>query len=278
MADFSGKVVVVTGAGSGIGFALCRAFAQAGAYVALNDLDGPLTEDAAARINTAVGEDRVLPYVVDVADVKGIQAMIDDMAEQHGRLDIVIANAGLSLFGSFLDYTLEQYDRLTAVNMRGTFFTAQAAARQMIAGNTENGRVLLVSSTVGKRAFLGLGPYGVTKAAIIHMARTLAIEVGEYGITVNTITPGAILTERTRADDPAYDANWASVSPTGRVGYVEDIAAVAMFLSSPGARQITGQNIIVDGGWTLQSINPSSYAAGLPDHPKESSKIRNNKL
>jgi NAD(P)-dependent dehydrogenase (short-subunit alcohol dehydrogenase family) len=269
MADFSGKVVVVTGAGSGIGFALCQTFANAGAYVALNDLDGPLAEDAAARINMAVGEDRVLPYVVDVADVRGIQAMIDDMAEQHGRLDIVIANAGLSIFGRFLDYTPEQFDRLTAVNIRGTFFTVQAAARQMIARNTKDGRILLVSSTVGKTAFLGLGPYGVTKAAIIHMARTLAIEVGEYDITVNTITPGAILTERNLVNDPVYDANWASVTPTGRVGYVEDIAATAMFLSSPEARQITGQNIIVDGGWTLQNISPSSYLAGLPKHHQE---------
>lgn len=259
MDNFDGRAIFVTGAGTGIGFGLCQAFATAGAIVALNDVDKRVAEEAAARIKTAVPTALIFPYAFDVADVLTTQAAINDFADRHGRLDIVIANAGITQYGKFLDYTVVDFDRVTAVNLRGTYFTAQAAARKMIEWGVADGRILLMASVTGQRAFKSLGTYGVSKAGIIHMARVLALELGEFGITVNAICPGAVVTERTVSDDPDYAVKWAGVTPDGRVGQVDDIVAAALFLASPGARHVTGQTIQVDGGWTLRSPVPADH-------------------
>ena len=261
--------VIVTGAGVGIGYALARSFAQAGAQVALNDLDGALAERAAQTLNAEIGAERVAAYGLDVSDVAAVRQMVAGAAERFGGLDIVVANAGITNYGSFLDYTPEAFDRLTSVNLRGSYFTAQAGARAMIARQTP-GRILLMSSVTGLRAFRNLSAYGITKAGLRMMASTLALELGPHGITVNAIGPGAILTERTQADDPNFEENWAGVTPTGRTGYVEDVVAAARFLASPQAAHITGQTLMVDGGWTLHSPLPRAH----PDMPKASSQLK----
>lgn len=266
---YSGKVVFVTGAGVGIGFALCKAFALAGATVALNDLDSALAAASAHTINTSIGATRVEPVALDVADVDVVRAAVAGVVQRHGRLDVAIANAGLTNYGGFLDYTPQAFDRLLGVNLRGSYFTAQAAARVMVEKNI-SGRILLMSSVTGTRAFLNLSAYGLTKAGIQHMARALALELGPHNITVNAITPGAILTERTLADDPNYEDNWASVTPARRVGYVDDIVATAMFLASDEAKHITGQSLVVDGGWSLASPLPAEH----PEKPDAGSKLR----
>jgi glucose 1-dehydrogenase len=259
MSDFSEKAILVTGAGTGIGYALCRAFAQAGAIVALNDIHATLCREAAQHINSDLGVERVHAFSGDVADVEVVRTISHQFAEMTGRLDIVIANAGVTNYGEFLTYTPEAFDRLMGINLRGSFFTAQTAARLMIDFHIP-GRIILMSSVTGIQAHLNLGCYGITKAGIRMMAKTIALEVGRYGITVNAISPGATLTERTLHDDPDYERNWASVTPTGRVGYVEDVVAAALYLASPEARHVTGQTLVVDGGWTLQSPLP-------PEHP-----------
>jgi 3-oxoacyl-[acyl-carrier protein] reductase len=261
---FAGKTVFVTGAAVGIGFGLCRAFAEAGALVALNDVNEALAQTAAAKINANLPAPTVTPYTFDVAEVTAVQNAITHFAQQHGRLDIVIANAGITQYGKFLEYTAADFDRVMGVNLRGSYFTAQAAARQMIElgmanAHSPDGRILLMSSVTGLRAFKSLGTYGISKAGIIHMARVLALELGAVGITVNAICPGAIVTERTVADDPDYAAKWGGVTPDGRAGEVEDIVAAALFLASPAARHITGQTIQVDGGWSLRSPTPEDH-------------------
>jgi 3-oxoacyl-[acyl-carrier protein] reductase len=268
--DFQDKVALVTGAGVGIGFAICQALAEADAWVALNDLDDALAEQAAEQINDTLGRQRVFAYAGDVADSTAVSHIISHFATEHGRFDIAIANAGITNYGPFLDYGPEAFDRVMAVNLRGSYFTAQAAARQMIDLGTENGRILLMSSVTGSVAYPNLSAYGISKAGIQHMAKVLAVELGGYGITVNALCPGAILTERTLKDDPAYAANWQGVTPNGRVGHPDDIAAAALFLASPAARHITGQTITVDGGWTQQSPIPEA----TPELPEESSKLR----
>lgn len=269
MGKYEGKTIFVTGAGRGIGYGICEAFAREGALVGLNDIDAALAQGAASAVNEAIGSERVFPFSGDVADVVVVRQMLQQFVARFGRLDIAFANAGITNYGSFLDYTPEAFDRLVGVNLRGSYFTAQTAARLMIEQQIA-GRILLMSSITGFRAFLNLGCYGMTKAGIRMMAQSLALELGRYGITVNAISPGATLTERTLQDDPNFEANWASVTPTGRAGSVADIAAVALFLASPEARHITGQTIQVDGGWTLQSPLPS----GHPEMPEYSSRLQ----
>jgi NAD(P)-dependent dehydrogenase (short-subunit alcohol dehydrogenase family) len=269
MSRFRNRAVLVTGAGVGIGYAICRGFAQQGAMVALNDMNESLAQDAARNLNNELGCECVFPYGFDVADVKAVRRVLADIVERFGRLDVVAANAGITNFGSFLEYTPEAFDRLTAVNLRGTYFTAQAGAQAMI-GHNLPGRIILTSSVTGIQAFHNLSAYGVTKAGILMMAKTLAGELGVHGITVNAIVPGITKTDRTLADDPHLEENWPDVLFTRKVSDPEDVAAVALFLASDEAKQITGQAIVVDGGWVIHSPIP----AGHPDIPPASSQLR----
>ena len=146
---YTQQVVIVTGAGAGIGFALCKAFAQAGATVALNDLNPTLAKSAAQQINDEVKRDAVVGLPFDVADVQAVRLAVTDVALRFGRVDVAIANAGLTNYGSFLEYTPEAFDRLMNVNLRGSYFLAQAAAREMVA-RKQPGRILLMSSATGR--------------------------------------------------------------------------------------------------------------------------------
>jgi len=256
--SLSGKVALVTGAGIGIGFGLCRALATQGAIVALNDVNEALAARSAATINAEIGTERVFAFAADVSDVEKLRNMTGVIAERFDRLDIAIANAGITLSGKFLEYEPVDFDRLMAVNLRGSYFTAQAAARIMVERNT-GGRIILLSSVTGVQGFRGLGTYGISKAGIRMMARALALELGQYNITVNAIAPGATITERTLEEAPDYETQWAAVTPTMHVTQVEDVVAAALFLISPGARQITGQTLMLDGGWTTISPLPPNY-------------------
>jgi len=267
---FQDKGIFITGAGTGIGYGLCQAFADAGARVGLNDIDEKVANEAATSLNESLPTPFVTPYPCDSANVSSIRAIINEASEQWGRLDIVIANAGITNFGPFLDYTPEAFDRVVSVNLRGTYFTAQAAAQQMIQRGTKNGRIILTASVTGVQGYPNLSTYGMTKAGIIHLARSLAVELGQYGITVNAICPGATLTERTLADDPDYEVNWSAAVPTQRIGQVSDIVNAALFLASPDSQHITGQTIIIDGGWTITSPIPEN----TPDMPTVSSKLK----
>lgn len=155
MDRFTGKSVIVTGAGSGIGYAICRHFAQEGATVALNDINPDLAQQAAAQINQSIGTERVIAYSGDVADVTAIRSMMGDFAARTGRLDVVVANAGITVFGEFLKSEPASFDQVMSVNLRGTYFTAQAGARVMIEKGIP-GRILLMSSVVGLRAMENL--------------------------------------------------------------------------------------------------------------------------
>ena len=250
---FTNKVAIVTGAGQGIGLQICRQLAGAGAKVILNDQDAELAEEAAEQITAENGV--CVAMAGDASDVVFIQQMVDTAVSEFGRLDMIVANAGITLFGDFFAYTSEAFNRVMQVNLGGTFFLAQAAARQM-KQQQSGGSLLFTSSVTGHQAHKDLAAYAMSKAAIEMLAKNLVIELSEHKINVNTIAPGATLTERTM-EDKDYESTWSRLTPLGRPASVTDIANAALFLLSDEARHITGQSLVIDGGWTC--ISPSPY-------------------
>ena len=191
----------------------------------------------------------------DAADVNFIRSMVDEAVSRFGKLSIAIANAGITLYGDFFEYEPEALKKVMNLNLGGSFFLVQAAATQM-KKQLGGGSILLMSSVTGHQAHRNLAAYGMTKAAIEMLAKTLVIELSPFNISINAIAPGATKTERT-TEDPDYDRIWSGITPIGKPATVADIANAALFMISPASRHITGQSLIIDGGWT--SVSPSPY-------------------
>jgi glucose 1-dehydrogenase len=253
MNEFNKKVAIVTGAGQGIGFEICRNLALQGAEVILNDIDPDLAKHAVGQINLE-NKNSCTALAGDSSNMEIIRKLVSVAVKKFGRLDIVIANAGITLFGDFLSYTPESFYKVMQVNLGGSFFLAQAAANQMKL-QVDGGSILFTSSVTGHQAHKNLAAYGMSKAALEMLAKNLVIELSGYKINVNAIAPGATLTERT-LQDPEYIKTWSRITPMGRPANTNDISETALFLVSEKARHITGQTLIVDGGWTVVSPPP----------------------
>jgi 3-oxoacyl-[acyl-carrier protein] reductase len=250
---FAGRAAVVTGAGEGIGLEIARRLALAGAGVVLNDLDPGRVAEADAAIGREGGRIRALAG--DASDPAHAAALVAEAVSAFGRLDMAVANAGLSLVTRFFETTEAEFDRVTGLNLRGSYFLAQAAARQMRAQG-QGGGILLLSSVCGHVAVPEMAAYGMTKAGLEMLARALVLELSPHRITINAVAPGATLTPRNLHQDPDYDATWRPKVPLGRAATVADIASAALFLLSPEAAHITGQTLVVDGGWTAVGDMP----------------------
>jgi len=259
---FLNKVAVITGAGKGIGFEIARRLVSEGASVILNDIDAELAAEAAGKL-LLEGPGRCQAEAGDAGDTAFITRLISVAMERFGRIDMVVANAGNTLFGDFFEVSAEDFQKIMSLNLRGPFFLAQQGAQQMrIQGS--GGRILLMSSTIGLRAYPQLALYSMTKAALHMMAKSLVLDLSRYGVTINAIAPGATITERTLLEDPEYESKWKELIPNSKTAFPEDIAKAALFLLSDDAGHITGQTLVVDGGWT--AVGPYPGAANLRDN------------
>ncbi len=251
----SQKVAIITGAGQGIGLEIARKLLDTGSNIILNDLEVRLTEEAVASLSQS-GKGMVLGCSGDSSSEEVISELFELAMHHFGHIDQVVANAGITLFGNFLDYSRADFIEVTRVNQAGTFFLTQAAARIM-KNQESGGSILLTSSVTAHQSHENLAAYAMSKAAIEMLAKNLVLELAPFSIRINTIAPGATLTQRT-ISDPEYVNTWSKLTPLGRPAFTTDIAEAAAFLLSDAARHITGQTLIVDGGWT--AISPSPYA------------------
>lgn len=246
------SVVLVTGAGAGLGAGIARAAGRAGHVVGVLDVDGAAAERAAV----AIGGDAVA-LVADTTDPVAVDAALDALADRTGQAapDGVVANAGIVRFGPLLDLEVADWRSVVDVNLTGTFVTARAAARRMV-DRGAGGAVVTVTSMNGVAPGPNAGAYGATKAAVARLTQQMALEWAPHGIRANAVAPGLIdagMSEPIYAD-PDIRRRRAERVPTGRLGTVDDVAGAVLFLLSEDAAYINGVELLVDGGVTMSVI------------------------
>jgi NAD(P)-dependent dehydrogenase (short-subunit alcohol dehydrogenase family) len=246
--DLSGRVALVTGAGAGLGEAIAIAFAKAGATLALLDLEEPparATLEAAGAKGTAVA--------ADVADEEQLAQAIATVENELGPVDVIVNNAGIAGLGGpkpVHETTPAEWERVLAVNLTGPYRVCRRILPSMIARQT--GVIVNVASAAGLVTLAGRSPYTASKAALIHLTRNLAVEYAGHGIRANALCPGWMDTGLThwRLQDPEAAAQVVATVPMGRVAMPAELAEAALFLASDSSRYMTGQMLVVDGGWT----------------------------
>jgi NAD(P)-dependent dehydrogenase (short-subunit alcohol dehydrogenase family) len=247
--DLNGQVALVTGAARGLGRAISLAFANAGAHVALGLLDVRRDDGLASEIRTH-GR-RALCLQMDVTRLDQIQKAVDDALAEFGRIDILVNNAGGGFDNLAEEVPEQEFDKTVAWNLKGTFFASQAAGRVMI--RQQYGRIVNMSSQAGFVALPTESVYGMTKAGIAHLTKCLAVEWGKYNITVNAVAPTFIRTPGTEPalSKPEFRAEVIErIAALHRIGEPMEVAGAVLFLASPAASLITGETILIDGGWT----------------------------
>ncbi|HZO36925.1 MAG TPA: SDR family oxidoreductase [Solirubrobacteraceae bacterium] len=250
LVSLDGKVAVVTGGGRGLGAAIVRRLSQAGAAVVVADLDAASAEGLAADLNGAGA--RAIAATVDVSDPASIAALAETAVAELGSLDVWVNNAGIYPVVDFLETTPEQLDAMLAVNVRGTFFGAQAAARAMVAAGRP-GVIVNLGSTASFDAADNPAHYVASKHAVVGLTKRLAIELGPHGIRALAVAPTLTRTPGTdlKREDPAAAAGmdaYASDLPLGRMGVPDDIARAVLFAATGLSEYLTGSAIVVDGG------------------------------
>src|SRR3989454_12157137 len=247
--ELTGQVALVTGAARGLGEAISLALAHAGADVALGLRDVKAQGSVAARIE-AMGR-RALPLQMDVQRLDQIFQAVEDTVKTFGRLDILVNNAGVAPENMAEKVREQELDRTLAVNLKGTFFASQAAGRVMI--RQKSGRIINMSSQAGFAALPTESVYCMTKAAIAHLTKCLAVEWGKYNITVNAVAPTFIRTPGTESalSDAAFHADTLErIAALHRIGEPMEVAGAVVFLASTAASLIHGETVLIDGGWT----------------------------
>ncbi|SRR5581483_1929671 len=249
--DLKDQIALVTGAARGLGRAICLALADAGAHVALGLRDRNSGNELAGEIQK-LGRD-ALRLQMDVSDTNQIYRAIDQTVQHFGRLDILVNNAGIAPENPAEDVRESDFDQTLAVNLKGTFFASQAAGRVMM--RQQRGRIINMSSQAGFVALPTESIYCMTKAAIVHLTKCLAVEWGKHNITVNAVAPTFIHTPGTEEylADPQHRADVIErIAALHRIGEPMDVAGSVVFLASRAADLITGHTLLIDGGWTAR--------------------------
>jgi NAD(P)-dependent dehydrogenase (short-subunit alcohol dehydrogenase family) len=241
-----GRVALITGAGSGIGEATARRFAREGAIVVVNDVDIELARPVVTELQKEGA--RALSVAADVTKRADVEAMVHHVIAEFGRLDVLVNNAGINRDAMSHKMTEEQWDQVLTVNLKGTFLCAQAALVRMRERGW--GRVINTSS-IGSLGNIGQANYAASKAGVIGLTRTLALEYAKFGITVNCVAPGPVMTRMLASVPEAIREKIVARVPTGRIAQPDEIAGVHVFLASEDAAFITGQVLFVDGGMSV---------------------------
>ncbi|VAW20521.1 3-oxoacyl-[acyl-carrier protein] reductase [hydrothermal vent metagenome] len=241
----TGKLVVITGAASGIGAAIAEAFAAKGAHLALLDVNESVLKAKAAALKNARA------WVCNVAEKASVETVIDAVIKAHGRIDVLINSAGIVDLAPAEEISLSAWQRTLDINLSGTFLMCQAAGRHMIKAG--GGKIINLASQAGSVAINEHVAYCASKFAVIGVTKTLALEWGGHGINVNSISPTVVLTDLGRkAWDGAKGEAMKAQIPLGRFAEPEEIAAAAIFLASDGANMINGADLLIDGGFTVK--------------------------
>ncbi len=244
-----GKVALVTGAGRGIGRAIARALAEEGADVVICDIDYEAAQKVAQEVENDFGR-RALPARMDVSNLAEVKTVFQMVLQQFGRLDILVNNAGIIRRGSFENHSDEDWEKVMAVNLRGTYYCSREAA--LIMKKQGWGRIINISSVAGKIGDITSAPsYGPSKAAVNALTKSFARALAPYGITVNAVAPHAIETEMSAQWSEEQRKAIIAQIPLGRLGKPEEVAAAVAFLASPQASFITGEILDVNGGYLM---------------------------
>lgn len=245
----TGRTAFVTGASQGIGAAIALALARDGFDVAVSSRDTGKLADLVTQLAAAGA--RAVPVALDVCSPGGIERAMAEIVAAFGRLDVLVNNAAVTLRKDALEVTRDEWETVMGTNLTGTFFMTQQMGRHLIA-NKHPGCIINIASTHGVVGFAKRSTYGISKAAIIHMTRMLAIEWADHGIRVNSVAPGTVKTPSRDAfmAEPGYREMMLNRIPLHRVGTPEEVAAAVCYLASPQASYITGQTLLLDGGLT----------------------------
>lgn len=249
------KKFVVTGAAQGIGFQVVKDLLAEGHFVIFNDLDS--TElNAAKQHLTNLNLTNYHPICADAASEEFLIGLEKAISDTPGTLAGALCNAGITTFGDFWSYQRASMDRILEVNIKGTFFLIQKIA-SLLKANGLAGSIVLTSSVTGHLAHPELAAYGMTKAALNQLVKNLVVDLSPFQIRINSVSPGATLTERTLTDE-SYTKEWSAITPLGKPASVEDISAAMLFFLSDKSKHVTGQALVVDGGWTSVGIPPKA--------------------
>jgi len=247
--DLTGRVVLITGAGSGLGRSMAWGLACYGADLAIVDRDKAAADACAAEIGAGTGR-KAIACMADVSNENQVKTAVGEVLAEFGHIDVLVNNAGHNIRKPMIEYTCEEFDSLHAVHVRGAFLFARDVGRCM--RERKSGSIINIASMLGHVAAQNVAPYAAAKASLVQITKVLALELASHNVRVNAIAPGYIDTPLTRQHAPEVRRRITDTTPLGRFGEAHELIGPVVFLASNASSFVTGSSLLVDGGWTAQ--------------------------